>query len=165
MKQIRAVGIPQAELPFELRVSVTLESTGWALWQREWRERYTPRILVLALEGINNLLCPYRVYRAPQVEPLSKEQHIKVRTSLPIKGGLKMRCVHPSVPWLKPVWATQQTYLQQRRTRSTSPPSLEVWELEGPVENIDPPNAPSLLLWRTLWHGEREWREFQPMPL
>lgn len=34
VKQIRVLGIPQAELPIELAVSMTLEDIGWALWQR-----------------------------------------------------------------------------------------------------------------------------------
>lgn len=39
MKQIRALGISQVGLPFELDVSVTLEGMGWALGQRQQKER------------------------------------------------------------------------------------------------------------------------------
>ena len=35
MKQLKALGISQAGLPFEFSVSVTLQSMGWALWQRQ----------------------------------------------------------------------------------------------------------------------------------
>lgn len=35
MKQVRALGIPQAGPPFELDVSVTLEDVGQALWLRQ----------------------------------------------------------------------------------------------------------------------------------
>ena len=32
VKQIKALGVSQARLPFDLDVSVTLEGVGWALW-------------------------------------------------------------------------------------------------------------------------------------
>ena len=34
-RQIKALGISQAGLPFELDVSVTLEDVDWPLWQRQ----------------------------------------------------------------------------------------------------------------------------------
>lgn len=39
MKQIKALDIFQAGLPFEADVSVTLEDMGQALWQRQQKER------------------------------------------------------------------------------------------------------------------------------
>lgn len=51
VKQISALGIFQAGLPFKLDVSVTLEDTGWALWQKRRTEAESaPRILEPSLE-------------------------------------------------------------------------------------------------------------------
>ena len=39
VKQIKALAISPAGLPFELRESMTLEVRYWALWQRQEKER------------------------------------------------------------------------------------------------------------------------------
>ena len=41
MKQIKALGISQAGLLFELTMSVTLKGMAWALWLRQQKERET----------------------------------------------------------------------------------------------------------------------------
>lgn len=48
IKRIKALGISQAELPFELDVSVTADSMGWAIAKTG---ESASRILVPALEG------------------------------------------------------------------------------------------------------------------
>ena len=39
VKQIKALGICQAGILFELYLSVTLEGMSWTLWQRQQKER------------------------------------------------------------------------------------------------------------------------------
>lgn len=41
-KQIKALGVSHARLPFHLDVSVTPAGTGQALWQRQRKERVPP---------------------------------------------------------------------------------------------------------------------------
>lgn len=67
----------------------------------------TPRTLAPAAEGGRNRVCPIEqwflaVYTIIfQVEPLTEEQHVMVRTSLPAKSVLKICSVNPSLPWFK----------------------------------------------------------------
>lgn len=132
MKQIRALGISQAELLFALDVSMTLEDIGWSPWQIQQKER-VPLGFWSHLEGIKNLICPIQqkllaVYtELLKVESLLKEQHIKVRISLHIKGGLKY-IFHQltSAMAQTPILTKWQTCLQLRTTLSTSPLSLDM---------------------------------------
>lgn len=100
---------------------------------------------MLALEGISNSLCPYHVYRAPPGRASLEGTAYQGKSFPSYQGWVENALRPPPLPWLKPVWAKRQTHLQQRCTRSTSPPSLEVWELVGPVEYVDGPNAPVLI--------------------
>ena len=85
------------------------------------------------------------------VEPLGQEQHIVVRTYLSTKGWVENTFHQPtSAVAQTPTLTKWHAYLQQRSTLSSSPLSLEMWGLLGPVEYVDLPDAPNpQLLW---WH-------------
>lgn len=109
----------------------------------------TIRILVPTLEGGRNSIYPYRT-TAPtvyivllQVEPLTREEYIMDRTYLANQGvgweyvPLIYLCQGSELPlWLngKPIWSKFLVH---------QPTSLEMWTLLGPVEYVDPPNAPT----------------------
>lgn len=87
MKQVKALGISQAWLPFELDVPVTPEGMGWTLWQRQ-QETVSPGFWCQLWKGAeayyklpersNSSLAVYTAFL--QGEPLGKEQHIMART-------------------------------------------------------------------------------------
>lgn len=80
-------------LPFKLDVSVIPEGEGGALWRRQTEGETPPKVFVPPLEGERNLTNPTEqqqlaVYAVLlQVQPLTKEQYIVIRTSLPTEGG------------------------------------------------------------------------------
>lgn len=77
-----------------------------------------------------------------QVQTLTKEQCIMIRTSLPIKElGENMSHQPTSATAQMPTLAKWHAYLHQRSTLSTSPRSPELWVLLGSVAYEDPPNA------------------------
>ena len=98
MNQIKALGISDAELPFELDVSATPEALGWVLqqiqqnekvslgvWPQLWKQaesQYTHPTPSTRRE--QQLLIAYGVIL--KVESFMKKQHIMIRTSLPIKA-------------------------------------------------------------------------------
>ena len=98
VKQTKALGISDAELPFELDVSAALEALGWVLQQTQQNEKvsleFWPQLWKWAETQYTHptpnthiqqqLLIMYTVIL--RVEPSMKEQHIMIRTSLPIKG-------------------------------------------------------------------------------
>lgn len=106
-----------------------------------------PGVLVPAVEGCETRYTPTMYLVLLQVESLMKEQHTMVRTFLPIKG-----CAEKMFHWSTSAMAQTLTlskchvYLQQKNTLSTSPLSLTLRELPGPVKYVDPPNAPRLFL-------------------
>lgn len=90
VKQMKALSISQAGLPFGLDVSVTLEAIVLGT-VAETTEGGNSKILVPVLQGGRNWIYPIEqqlpaVYTVLQAEPLTKEQHILVRIPLPIKG-------------------------------------------------------------------------------
>ena len=101
MKQIKSLGISHAGLPFELDVSVTLEALGWVLWQGQQNKKVSLGFWSQSWKGAETqythptpkthiqqqLLTVYTVLL--RVDSLTKEQHIMVRTSLPIKGWME----------------------------------------------------------------------------
>ena len=68
----------------------------------------SPRILVPALEEGRNPIHPTEQQLLALytmllwAELLTKEQHIMERTSLPLKGLLRISSIYPPLPWLKP---------------------------------------------------------------
>ena len=67
-----------------------------------------------------------------------------VRTSLLIKRWIENMFHQPtSVMAQTPMLTKWHAYLQQRSTLSASPLPLEMQVLLGPVEYVDPPNAPT----------------------
>ena len=104
MQQIKALGVSQAGLPFVLAP----EGMGGALWQRQQKERAPLGFLSHPGRGQKGqytrteqqLLAVYTGLL--QVEPLMKEQHMVLRTVLPIKGWVWNVLLDPSLPWLEP---------------------------------------------------------------
>lgn len=93
-------------MPFELDVSVTLESLGWVLWQRQQKEGVLLGFWFQLWKGTETqytlidqqLLAVYTAFL--QVGPLMKEQHM-VRASLPIKEWVLRLCaMAPPLPRL-----------------------------------------------------------------
>lgn len=83
------------------------EGGGGALWQRQTEGETPPKVFVPPLEGERNLMNPIEQQQLAvyvvllQVEPLTKEQYIVIRTSLPTKGGLKIPFTDLPLPLLK----------------------------------------------------------------
>lgn len=76
-----------------------------------------------------------------QGEALTKEQHIMVRTSLPIKGWLRLGSIKAPLVWLKlPLSAIP---ICSRGSPCLSAQCLDTWMLPGPVEYIDSPDTPA----------------------
>lgn len=66
------------------------------------------------------------------------------RTSLLTKGRVESTFHLPTSAMVQtPTLKKSQAYWQQKRTLSASPLSLEVRGLLGPLEYVDPPNAPA----------------------
>ena len=79
-----------------------------------------------------------------RVDLLTKEQHIMVRTPLPIKGWIENMFQQPISARAQTYTLTNcHAYLQQESTLSTSSLSLEIQVLLGPVEYVDLPKAPA----------------------
>lgn len=76
-----------------------------------------------------------------QVEPLTTEQPVTVRTCRPIKGWTC--AAYLTVTGLRLLLNGMPPY--NRSTLSNSPLSLEIQQLSGSTEYIDPPNAPALI--------------------
>lgn len=117
---------------------------GWALWQRQQKERISlgfwsgrgqkPDILQQSNSSEYTGLL--------QVEPLKKEGHIIVRTSLLIKRWVENMCHSPTSATVQfPCWLSSMPICRRQEPCPLLTLSLEMWVLLGPRECVNPPNA------------------------
>lgn len=160
MKQIKAWGISQTGLPFELDVSGALERMGWAPWQRQQKERVPLGFCFQLWKGAETQHTPIEQQLLAackallQVEPLTKEQHHE-----------KNFPSYPGVDWdYVPLTHLCHGLTPPLRLSGMPIHSKKLQMLLGHIEYVDLPEALIPIPVVTPAAYKWEWGKFQLMP-
>ena len=97
-----------------------------------------------------------------QEKPLTKEDHVMIRTSLPVKGQVENMFHGPTSAMAQTPTLTKWQPICSKG--ACCPLSLELQVLLGPVEYVDLTNTLAPILWWPLWPVERDWGKFLLIP-